>query len=72
MPRAGFNLYGLSSIANKTLQDEWPNSMGNWIEEGASAPAFELPSDGGRSVTLTDLQGTPVVLFFYPRDDTPG
>ena len=46
--------------------------MSDWIEEGAVAPAFELPSDGGSSVQLAELRGAPVVLFFYPRDDTPG
>ncbi|MBB3994670.1 peroxiredoxin Q/BCP [Sulfitobacter undariae] len=36
------------------------------------APEFTLPVTGGGNVTLSALQGTPVVLFFYPRDDTPG
>ncbi|WP_120505115.1 peroxiredoxin [Sulfitobacter mediterraneus] len=36
------------------------------------APDFSLPVTGGGTVTLADLKGTPVVLFFYPRDDTPG
>lgn len=36
------------------------------------APGFTLPRDGGGEVTLSDLQGSAVVLFFYPRDDTPG
>ena len=36
------------------------------------APDFTLPRDGGGSVTLSDLKGAPVVLFFYPKDDTPG
>jgi peroxiredoxin Q/BCP len=46
--------------------------MGDWIEEGAKAPAFTLPSDSGAKVKLSDLKGSPVVLYFYPRDDTPG
>lgn len=37
-----------------------------------TAPDFTLPVTGGDSVTLSALQGAPVVLFFYPRDDTPG
>ena len=37
-----------------------------------TAPDFTLPVTGGGDVTLSALQGTPVVLFFYPRDDTPG
>lgn len=36
------------------------------------APDFTLPSTGGHKVTLSALKGAPVVLFFYPRDDTPG
>jgi thioredoxin-dependent peroxiredoxin len=42
------------------------------IEEGTPAPNFELRSDGGELVRLADLRGTPVVLYFYPKDDTPG
>lgn len=36
------------------------------------APDFTLPVTGGGEVTLSDQRGSPVVLFFYPRDDTPG
>lgn len=36
------------------------------------APDFTLPVTGGGEITLSALHGTPVVLFFYPRDDTPG
>jgi thioredoxin-dependent peroxiredoxin len=42
------------------------------IEEGKPAPSFELMSDSGETVSLTDLRGKPVVLYFYPKDDTPG
>ena len=42
------------------------------IEEGKPAPDFELTSDDGSTVKLSDLQGKPVVLYFYPKDDTPG
>ena len=36
------------------------------------APDFSLTSDGGEVVSLSDLRGSPTVLYFYPRDDTPG
>jgi thioredoxin-dependent peroxiredoxin len=42
------------------------------IEEGKPAPDFELTNDAGENVRLTDLKGKPVVLYFYPKDDTPG
>ena len=42
------------------------------VEEGAPAPDFELTSDEGETVTLAALRGKPVVLYFYPKDDTPG
>jgi peroxiredoxin Q/BCP len=42
------------------------------IEEGKPAPEFELTSDSGETVKLADLRGKPVVLYFYPKDDTPG
>jgi peroxiredoxin Q/BCP len=46
--------------------------MGDWIEPGAKAPAFTLTADDGSQVRLADLAGRPVVLYFYPKDDTPG
>jgi len=42
------------------------------IEEGKPAPEFELTSDSGETVKLSDLRGTQVVVYFYPKDDTPG
>jgi peroxiredoxin Q/BCP len=42
------------------------------IEEGKPAPDFELTSDSGEPVRLSSLRGKPVVLYFYPKDDTPG
>ena len=42
------------------------------IEEGKPAPDFELPTDSGETIKLSDLRGKPVVLYFYPKDDTPG
>jgi peroxiredoxin Q/BCP len=42
------------------------------IEPGATAPAFELPDQDGRAVKLSDYRGAPVVVYFYPKADTPG
>ena len=42
------------------------------LVEGATAPPFSLPRDGGGSVSLADYAGKKLVLFFYPRADTPG
>jgi peroxiredoxin Q/BCP len=42
------------------------------LQPGDEAPDFELPDQDGRPVRLSDLRGGPVVLYFYPRADTPG
>ena len=42
------------------------------IRMGALAPDFELETDEGRTLRLSSLRGRPVVLFFYPKDATPG
>ena len=42
------------------------------IEEGAPAPTFTLTSDSGDDVSLESLRGKPVVLYFYPKDDSYG
>jgi peroxiredoxin Q/BCP len=42
------------------------------VGEGDKAPDFTLSSDAGDEVTLSSLRGKPVVLYFYPKDDTPG
>jgi peroxiredoxin Q/BCP len=47
-------------------------TMSDWLEAGTKAPAFTLSADDGTKVKLSDLKGSPVVLYFYPADDTPG
>jgi peroxiredoxin Q/BCP len=42
------------------------------VSEGDLAPDFTLSSDTGEAVTLSSLRGSPVILYFYPKDDTPG
>ena len=42
------------------------------IDPGKKAPAFSLPDQEGKKHSLTDYEGQPVVLYFYPKDDTPG
>ena len=42
------------------------------VDVGDKAPDFELPTDGNGSVKLSDLAGKPVVIYFYPKDMTPG
>ena len=42
------------------------------VQEGKPAPDFTLQTDGGETVKLSDLRGKQVVLYFYPKDDTPG
>ncbi len=46
--------------------------MADWVEPPQKAPDFTLPTDDGGKVKLSSLRGQPVVLYFYPRDDTPG
>ena len=42
------------------------------LEEGKAAPAFTLPDATGKKIALKDLRGKDVILYFYPKDDTPG
>ena len=46
--------------------------MADWIEPPANAPAFALKATNGATLKLSELKGKPVVIFFYPKDDTPG
>lgn len=42
------------------------------LQAGDQAPDFTAVTDDGSTLTLSALRGTPVILFFYPKDDTPG
>ena len=46
--------------------------MAEWLEEGQDAPDFTAHDDRNGRVTLSSFRGQPVVLYFYPKDDTPG
>ena len=46
--------------------------MATELTVGQKAPDFSLPNEAGKMVTLTSLRGKQVVLYFYPKDDTPG
>jgi peroxiredoxin Q/BCP len=46
--------------------------MSDWVEEGEQAPDFTLVADDGKKVKLSAQKGHAVVLYFYPKDDTPG
>jgi thioredoxin-dependent peroxiredoxin len=46
--------------------------MSDWIEVDQTAPDFTLMADDGTKIKLSALRGSPVVLYFYPKDDTPG
>jgi thioredoxin-dependent peroxiredoxin len=63
-----------SNQQTKPLQEQTgaPAAGKSGLVEGAKAPAFRLPRDGGETVALSDFAGKKLVLFFYPRADTPG
>jgi thioredoxin-dependent peroxiredoxin len=46
--------------------------MANALQSGDMAPHFSLPGDGGTTISLLDLRGKKIVLYFYPKDDTSG
>jgi peroxiredoxin Q/BCP len=58
---------GTASSSKDNVKDKTPALI-----EGAKAPEFRLPRDGGGTVALSDFAGRKLVLFFYPRADTPG
>lgn len=46
--------------------------VGSMVKVGEAAPEFQLPADDGKRVSLKEFRGKKVVLYFYPKDDTPG
>jgi thioredoxin-dependent peroxiredoxin len=58
--------------ASKSLKSTAGATPKSGLAEGAKAPAFRLPRDGGETVQLADYAGKKLVVFFYPRADTPG
>jgi thioredoxin-dependent peroxiredoxin len=65
-------LYHLKGITLTVQTGERKATMSSTLKEGAAAPQFTLPADGGATVTLSALLGKAVVLYFYPKDDTSG
>src|SRR5277367_4236863 len=65
---------GLSSKASNpaATKSNRKTTAQSALAEGAKAPSFHLPRDGGKAVSLADYSGQKLVLFFYPRPDTPG
>ena len=63
---------GSQKAPSKSLKSSASPAPASGLAEGARAPAFLLPRDGGASVSLADFAGQKLVLFFYPRADTPG
>jgi thioredoxin-dependent peroxiredoxin len=68
--------HGLSSKTLKpaaaAASNQKPAGPRSALAEGAKAPSFRLPRDGGNVISLADFAGKKLVLFFYPRADTPG
>jgi thioredoxin-dependent peroxiredoxin len=60
------------TVTKKTAETESKTGSSRQLAEGAKAPAFRLPRDGGEVVSLSDFSGQKLVLFFYPRANTPG
>ncbi len=64
--------HATTATRSKPKATATPVRMVATLEEGSPAPAFLLPRDGGQSVALTDYAGRKLVIFFYPRANTPG
>jgi len=65
----GFPVHRLQPTEPKTIMAKAPELK---LKEGDAAPGFSASTNGGGHIALSDLKGRDVILFFYPRDDTPG
>jgi peroxiredoxin Q/BCP len=61
-----------STLSVEKLKARQLNTMTPKLKTGEPAPALDLPIAGGGRISLKKLKGTPVVIYFYPKDDTPG
>jgi peroxiredoxin Q/BCP len=60
------------ALPGARVADQRRDSLSGMLEQGTEAPDFELPDQDGTPVKLSDLRGQTVVLYFYPKADTPG
>ena len=60
----------MKNVARRAMVTE--TAVPEKLTEGAAAPSFSLPADDGTVISLETFQGAPFVLYFYPKDDTPG
>lgn len=67
-------IFGISAIFVSVIGGRFPSAKaaGFTVQEGELAPDFTLPNQNGLPVRLSSLQGSWVVLYFYPKDDSPG
>jgi thioredoxin-dependent peroxiredoxin len=72
MPGGGRRSAGVRRGVAAVLNDPGASTKGGVVEERRPAPDFTLTSDSGEAVSLSAFGGAPVVLYFYPTDDTPG
>ena len=62
----------LGSLRKVYVSAQVGQKEGDMVDEGKSAPDFELPTDAGKPLKLSKLKGHAVVVYFYPKDDTSG
>jgi len=71
-PKASAKPAAKPTVAPKPAPEKIASESPSFATEGAKAPAFRLPRDGGAEVSLSDYAGRKLVIFFYPRASTPG